>query len=320
MGSEASAAVRELNPSRKRGTFFQGCDWLALWDGRSGYKAAVCLLESGDQTITYFPFCRRSRFGFSECFSMPMGTYGGAVSLVDDDDNDNTTELTREFVRWCDTQNIDRINVVEYTSGENNAYSGFTRNDPTTHVLNLDTDEAILHRDLSNNHRRNIDKAAQTNFAIVPVRSTSDVEAYFELVKEGADRHGSKPRYNLAFYLDMLAIVASDSLIWQIVYAGDRACCGHIYFTWNGEAIYWDGCSSEIGLDLRANFYLFWSNILSFKNDSISKLNYGASPSGAISLVGFKEGWGAKEASYNEYDRQNKLYGGLKDLRGRIIK
>ncbi len=315
MGGEASAAVEEMNPSRKRGTFFQGCDWLTLWNGRPGYKGAICLLESGNRTLAYFPFCRRSRLGFSECYSMPMGTYGGAVSLGDDD---MTAELTREFIRWCDEQDIDRVNVVEYASEKNNAYSGFVRNVLTTHVLGIDADEVILHRNLSNNHRRNLDKTARTDFAVVPVRSTADVEAYFSLVKESADRHGSKPRYDLAFYMDMLSTVSSDSLIWQIVYAGDCACCGHIYFTWNNEAIYWDGCSSEIGLDMRANFHLFWFNILGFRHDGVRMLNFGASPSGADNLVGFKEGWGAEQVSYYEYDRQKKLYGGLKNLRGRI--
>ena len=314
MGDEAVSALSLMNIPEGSTSFFQGADWLRLWNGRPRCKCGIVVVPNAMEPDGYFPFCIRKVFGFKECYSMPMGTYGGAVAPSDS--NDIRRHINEAFVKWACSNDFSRINVIEFKTGTDESFSLFKNKLMTTHILRLDHDEDRLYAVLSDNHKRNLKKSAEHNFEIRPVESESDVREYYQLIVESAQRHESNPRYDIGFYNSLCRIVAKEEIIWQLVYLDDRPCVGHIYFKSGKKILYWDGCTNNVGLRTSANFHLFWNNIKSFREQGFESLNFGSSPQGADNLVRFKKGWGANEVMYHEYNRESISYRSIKKARG----
>jgi len=269
------------------------------------------LVRSGSVVAAYFPFCTRERHRFRECYSMPMGTYGGPVTL------DNKPQPIRDsFVKWADEIGFSRVNVVEFGLDAGEQYSRFGKTRQTTHVLRLNRDRDRLYSELSDNHKRNLAKAEKTEVEIVPVRSESEIEDYYRLIQESAGRHGDSPRYSLDFYKMLRSAASEQELIWQLLYLDGRPCAGHILFRWAKSIISWDSCSDSLARKKSLNYSLYWHNIESFNNQGYVSFNLGSSPQGADDLIYFKTGWGAREEEYFEYDRQSPTYRTIRRVKG----
>jgi hypothetical protein len=311
-GSELVSALSKSDTVVKRSLFFQSASWIKLWDTQPDFAVfAVVALEGGD-LLGYMPFCTRIRHGITECYSMPMGTYGSAV--VFDGDAKTAGSIKKFFLDWCDKKRFARINIVEFHSRREPLFDEFTARGMMTYMLKLDSDEESLENAMSEGHRRNIRKSDKCGFDSRQLKAAEDVVVYYSLVEESARRHNAKPRYGIEFYLSLLEQLSPKYILWELVYLDDEPCVGHIYFKWGGDIHYWDGASNQTGLDKRANYFLFWKNIRQFAKEGAMFLNLGASPPEADDLVRFKKGWGAREASYLEYDKSSAIYRGMRHI------
>ena len=311
-GSEAVSALTEFAFPEESSNVFQGSCWLRLWNALHGYECGILLIKDGAEVTGYFPFCIRQRFGLRECYSMPMGTYGGAVTR-----GDTAPQRVRDsFVKWSSGRGFSRINVIEFGAKEGASYSSFESAHHSTHVLRLNRDRESLYAGLSDNHKRNLKKAEKIKTEITAVSSESDVEEYYMLVQESADRHREYPRYDLDFYKLLRRTVPENELSWQLLRVDGKICVGHIYFKWAKEIISWDSCSSSVGRKGSLNYSLYWHNIETFNDRGYITFNFGSSPRGADDLVYFKTGWGAVETTYYEYDRQSTFYRTVRRVKG----
>ena len=310
--NEAVSALSELAFPEESSSVFQSQYWLRLWNALPGYECGILLVRDGANVTGYFPFCIRQRYGLRECYSMPMGTYGGAVTR----DDMPRQRVRNSFVKWSSGRGFSRINVIEFETRESRSYSTFESTLHTTHVLRLNRDRDSLYAGLTDNHKRNLKKAERTQIEISAVSSESDVEEYYGLVHESADRHREYPRYDLDFYKLLRRAIPETELIWQLLRVDGQACVGHIYFKWAKEAISWDSCSNSIGRKESLNYSLYWHNIETFNDQGCVSLNFGSSPQGADDLVYFKTGWGASETKYYEYDKQSPFYRTIRRVKG----
>jgi hypothetical protein len=311
-GNEAVSALSELAFPEESSNVFQSPYWLKLWNALPGYECGILLVKDGANVTGYFPFCIRQRLGLRECYSMPMGTYGGAVMR-----GDMPRQHVRDsFVKWSSDRGFSRINVIELETRESRSYSSYESARHTTHVLRLNRDRESLYAGLSDNHKRNLNRAGKSQTEITPVRCESDVEEYYGLVQESAERHKEYPRYDLDFYQLLRGTIAEKELIWQLLRVDGQACVGHIYLKWAKEIISWDSCSNNLGRKESLNYSLYWHNIETFNDQSCVSFNFGSSPLGADDLVYFKTGWGASEATYFEYDKQSPFYRTIRRVKG----
>jgi hypothetical protein len=303
-GNEAVSALDEFAFPEVTYSIYQSPSWLRFWNALPAYDCGIVLVKDGTNVTGYFPFCIRQRLGLRECYSMPMGTYGGAVTR-----DDRARQCVRDnFEKWSGDRGFSRINVIEFETEESRSYSSFESSRHTTHVLRLNRDRESLYAGLSDNHKRNLKKAEKTQVEVSTVSSESDVEDYYRLVQESADRHREHPRYDLDFYQLLRRAMPEKLLIWQLLRVDGQACVGHIYFKWAKEIISWDSCSNSIGRKESLNYSLYWHNIETFNDRGCVSFNFGSSPRGANDLVYFKTGWGASETTYYEYDKQSPFY------------
>lgn len=311
-GNEAVSALSEFAFPEETYSIFQSPYWLRLWKALPGYECGILLVKDGANVTGYFPFCIRQRYGLRECYSMPMGTYGGAVTR-----GDMAPQRVRDsFAKWSSARDFSRINVIEFETKESGSYSPFESTLHTTHVLRLNRDRESLYAGLSDNHKRNLNRAEKMRTEIAPVRNDSEIEEYYKLVQESADRHRELPRYDLNFYITLHRTIPARELIWQLLRVDGRACVGHIYLKWAKEIISWDSCSNSLGRKESLNYSLYWHNIETFNDQACVTFNFGSSPRGADDLVYFKTGWGASETTYYEYDKQSQFYRTIRRVKG----
>ncbi len=302
-GDEAVAALSEIAVSHKSIGFFQGPSWLRVWNALQGFECGLLILREGAGLVGCFPFCTRERFGFRECYSMPMGTYGGAVARPD-----IRCHVSGAFARWCRDSRFSRINVVEFAAELSEPLASFKTRPRMTQVLDLGRSTESLYEGLSDHHKRRLKKAGRFEYEIRSVNDESDVHKYFHVMEASVDRRGVHTRYDLDFYLALLQHVAPDELIWRLLFVDSKPCVGHICFRKNDEIMSWDGCSNRLGRATSVNYSLYWHNIREFSEHGCASFNFGTSPVGVESVVSFKTGWGATDVKYHEYDRQTLIY------------
>jgi len=284
--------------------FFQTDIWMRTLSGYRGLEHGCATISESGEQIGCLPFLSLKRLGFSELYSMPFGTYGGLVAARRD-----TGAIWKHIILELANRKYSRINIVSFDILTPILPSDFETRECDTHVLNLN-ERSIddIKNGFSENHKRNIEKASGNDIGIRDVESNSDVDIYFGMVEETARRHGKNPFYNRDLYERVHEFVDPEFRLWVIAYHDEKPCAGHLYFVYGGEAFYWDGCSTDIGRDLSANFLLFNTAIEKFSQAGLHLLNFGASPQGAESLVRFKRGWGTEPSRYFEYDYRSSSY------------
>jgi hypothetical protein len=303
-GNDAVSALSQFSFPEESLSFFQSPGWLNLWNARPEYECGIMLARDHGDAIAYFPFCIRERYGFRECFSMPEGTYGGAVAV----DNAARSRVCDAFAEWARSSRFSRVNVVEFTTRENPSFGSSEKSGHTTHVLRLNRDRDNLYANLSDNHKRNLKRTDGLPVEIVTVRSRSDIEEYFSLVQESAKRHRQPPHYSFDFYMALRDSIPEEALVWQLLLYSGKACAGHIFLKWSRSVVSWDSCSNDLARKKSLNYRLYWHNIETFCDQGCVSLNLGSGPRGAEDLVYFKAGWGAREVKYLEYDMQSPIY------------
>jgi hypothetical protein len=311
-GNEAVSALTELAFPEGSSSIFQSPYWLGLWNALPGYECGILVVKDGADITGYFPFCIRRRPGLRECYSMPMGTYGGAATRGDM----APQRVSDSFAKWSSDQDLSRINIIEFETKESRSYSTFESTLHTTHVLRLNRDRESLYAGLSDNHKRNLNRSGKTQAEIAPVRSDSEIEEYYMLVQKSAERHKEHPRYDLDFYRLLRRSIPEKELVWQLLRVDGQACVGHISFNWAKVITSWDSCSNSLGRKESLNYSLYWHNIETFNSQGCVSFNFGSSPRGADDLVYFKAGWGAGETTYYEYDKQSPFYRTIRRLKG----
>lgn len=308
-GDEAVEKLRQFDSQQVCPSFFQTHNWLRFWNTRTDFEASVLIVHERGEMLGYFPLCIREHHGFSECLSMPMGTYGGVVAVS------GARKAVRDVVsEWIGSEDFSRVNITEFSDDPIDSLEGYEVTRHITHVLDLESYDAP--ESLSENHRRNLKKARKSDFEIVTVEDESRVSEYFDLVRQSAGRHKASPTYALDFYHDLRKAILSDHVTWRLVLLDGAPCAGHIYFIHCDNAFYWDGCASEAGLETSANYFLFDESISGFIDLGCKTLNFGSGPSGADQLIRFKEGWGAEKVTYFEYDMQSAAYRSARRLKG----
>lgn len=266
---------------------------LDMWQKSLGWNG-ICVTSGNTSLIGL----EKSTAAGKIFFSMPYGGYGGILGEGTADDVSALTEWLRD--RRYLQENIVQFEITPSIEYPDNYY----RNGLATHIVDLTTPAS----EYSENTRRNIKKAQDQNLQVVQLTS-SDSAAYLALLHLHQKRTGEVRRLPQTCYEYLLAKSDDrDSGIRAIAAKnGSSIHCVHIYFAAATDAFYFDGFSSQDGLDAGANFLLLDSMINQFREAGLQRLNLGATPPLDKGLRRFKEAWGASEHAYTEYVRRTQL-------------
>lgn len=296
---ELLAAAQRLSPA---GVFYHR-RLLELWQSVHGWKLhALC-----DGSALMIGLQKDTPLG-QVYYSLPFGWYGGFVG------EGARPEFSTAVFEWLRSQRFIQENIVQFGSPYNTSFpSRYHRRDLTTHILDLRAESAY-----STNIARNLKKAVGRGLITKPLTGANGA-AFALLRHEHVARTGETRKLSDQFYDGLFSVSQAIESGVAIVgaFADDELVASHIYLDTASDIFYLDGFSSQIGLDLSANFLLLDQAISKGREVGAQRLNFGASPADDAGLARFKVGWGAKPVSYREYSWRSFVKGALDMLRGR---
>ncbi len=227
-------------------------------------------------------------------FSMPYGGYGGIEGVGD----------CGEVFAWLKSKKYLQENIVQFDSSRAVTFPEiYSATKLSTHIIELSQRAPY-----SENTTRNVGKAAEHKFSITKLDSSSE-GVLIRLLDTHQKRTGEMRRLPQSCYKFLLAR-SGQSNSGIAVYGAtnhEGLQCIHIYFATAGDAFYFDGFSTEAGLEQGANFFVLDTMIKRFREDGNARLNLGATPKFDKGLRRFKEGWGATDVAYTEYCRRSQV-------------
>jgi hypothetical protein len=264
---------------------------LRMWQTQLGWTGLG--ISSGE--LQLLGFVKSTAVG-KIFFSMPYGGYGGIIGK-------GSHEEHGDILDWLRQQRYLQENLVQFSPIAFEYPESYYRNPLTSHVLQLSQSGSY-----SDNATRNLRKAQASGLQIRRLDS-SHKPACLALLADHQARSRELRRLPTSCYeylLDQVDIPESGISAFG-AFAGSDLHNVHIYFQRQGDAFYFDGFSSAVGLDLGANFLLMDQTITRLKDQGVERLNLGATPPLDKGLERFKEGWGAAKISYIEYSRRSQL-------------
>lgn len=266
---------------------------LRMWHKALGWNGLV--IRCGD---TALPGFEKSTPLGKLFFSMPFGCYGGFAGA-------KTANEIKTICAWLSSRRYLQENITQFGEVDAAAVpSRYQRMQLTTHVIDLSKPRP----EFSENTRRNIEKAQSEKLTYRRLREI-DVSTVLNLLTEHQRRTKENRRLPISCY-EYLFHASTYARSGIMVNCAEKHAViqgVHIYFVADKDAFYFDGFSSQEGLNHGANFYLFDSAIKSFAEKGIQRFNLGATPINDFGLKRFKEGWGAAETGYCEYSRRSML-------------
>lgn len=254
-------------------------------------------------TATMIGFVKKTPLG-SIFYSLPFGWYGGVLGNTPAEDD------VASIFDWLERKAFLQENIVQLRSSDSGdvSYPGrYNQRELLTHVLDLQ-----VKPEFNENTRRNIRRSSDSNLKVLQC-STNGLQRFLGLLREQVSRTQERRRLPESFYskLYLEGCKESGDVLTLGTLHDDDLCAVHIYFRNEIDYFYFDGVASKRGLELGANFLLFYDVISRGQKAGMLRLNFGATPSGDAGLKRFKSGWGARKLAYTEYSRRSLLKQGI---------
>jgi CelD/BcsL family acetyltransferase involved in cellulose biosynthesis len=291
------------NGLASNGTFFQTFEWADICSRGIGFGARAIFLTMyrDGELIAGMPAVITRKFGFRSFYSMPYDTYGELI-LRDNGDESQKDLFNTNMIRFLKEGRFSRISITDFEGNLSEIGEPFLTWSPAfTHVINLDSssdyhppDERIL------DQVRNGLKSGTTRKAI---RTGADLDSFYTLYKMTEKRHGQRnPLYSRRFFETILASLRdSEKLYWNSLLEGGRMVGSCINFIHRDTLFNWQNVSDYSKRHLRPNHVLISDAIEYAIGRGLKKINLGASPPYAHSLIDFKQRWGGEKVDYDIY-------------------
>jgi len=287
----------------RSGTFFQTLEWADICSGGLGFRAEGVFLTgyADGEMISGMPAIITRKFGFRSFYSMPYGTYGEMITkgAMDEEQRDI---FNANLIKFLKRGRFSRISITDFEGRLSEVGEPFLTWSPSfTHIIKLDSlsdyippDERILEQ------VRNGLKSGTTRIAI---RTDDDLNSFYDLYLMTEKRHGQRtPLYSKRFFRAILdTLCNSNMLYWNALLEDSRMVGSCINFIHGDTLFNWQNVSDYSKRYLRPNHVLIADAIEYAINRGIKKINLGASPPYAHSLIDFKRRWGGVRVNYDSY-------------------
>ncbi len=272
-------------------TFFHTAEWGRVWEASYPFFESYFLVEqnSDGSYRAGLPFVKTKKL-LSGYYSMPMGTYGGAVGKGD---------LSELYRRWLEvTAGIKRERLAVFSSNEISELGrlGFRQRKLFTQVAE-GLKESSIEKNWSAKTRSEFKYALTSGLCLRPVTGMEDAALCFDL-----DARKRKGFYTLKFFQSLCRLLSpTGRLLWLAAWEKERLAGFQVYFLFKREAFYWSAAIDPRFSKLRPGYFLFQHFLDEALRRNVERLNLGATPEGAAGVRFFKTRVGGKEVPIYEY-------------------
>ena len=170
------------------------------------------------------------------------------------------------------------------------------------HTLALDPDLQILKKSFHRTCiRQRINRAEQSNVAVVEASSESDMKTFFELHCMTRKKYGVPPQ-PYSFFRNMWEILYPRKMLGILIAKYENQPVSSLLFLKYKQRIHAEymGTNDEF-LKYSPNILLFWKAIEQSKAEGYRFFDFGGSFGGNVELITFKRRWGTVEEDLSHY-------------------
>lgn len=274
-----------------RATFYQTAAWVGgIERALPSCRAGCVIARDARDAVGFLPFIATQRGVVRSVWSLPFGTYGGAVTV----DDHAGAALVAAFAALRKRIAVYEVGCVDLWGGLD--VPGLRRQPALTHVIDLACGFEALWSAFDKSKRRQTRKAEREGVVVTEAQSDDEVERYHAIYAERFEQWGGGQRYPLALFRDLFHSGGGRVRLF-LAYRGDEMLGGHLNFYFGDSVIAWNGVTSAGSRGAQASTLLYASCIRHACEHGYRRYNLGASL-GKKSLIAYKESIGGRPHPY----------------------
>ena len=282
-------------------SFFHSSVWSDVWvDALAPRGTAVFLCGfDGRSLVAGLPAVITRRLGIRSFYSMPNGTYGGAVFASGIDDNARQ-EFRDGLAAYLRQARFDRVEIADFYGALTDwPDSPLGKSSAATHMIDLK--DGVAYRPPDKKIMGHLHAGQKSGGEIVRVTDEMGLDPFYRLYRMTEGRHGRKrPRYTRRFFACLLRRMADNpALYWTAVLLDGEMIGSQINFIQGKTLFNWQTVFDYEMRQHKPNHLLLEDAIRVGMARGVGRVNLGASPPEADGLIDYKERWGGIRHEYN---------------------
>ncbi len=276
-------------------TFFHTAEWAQLWEESYAFFKSYFLIDvaADGRYQAGLPFVKAKKL-LTGYYSMPMGSYGGALGQ-------NVSGL---YQAWqVQTRMISRERLVVFSENEQPVLEelGFHKKVDFTHRLDFPhKGRPVFSRSLENQ----MGEALQAGFSFVRIEKTEDLSRFFAFSGRGR----KKKFYTKAFYKKLAQIfLPRRQAAWFLAVREGRAAGYLLCFPYREEFFLWDADFDPAFSKLRPGYFLLARVLEWAANKGFRRIDFGQTPEETESVVLLKQRMGGSPLPVYAYTYSSRI-------------
>jgi len=288
-----SAPLDELARRCPDATFYHTGTWIESLERTFPSMRFQCLTAgSGSEITGYLPFFVLKKGPFGAFWSLPFGTYGGPVTLGDED---VSRALVEEYAALKKRRGILEIGLVDF--GNRVRDRAFRAEENTTHVIELrGSFDEIWDRAFEKSKRRQARKAMREGLTVTEAHSVEEVSRYYDIYVQRMKRWNEGFRYPESLFTELFTR-GKGAVKLFVARLGGELLGGHLNFYFKDTVIAWNGVVRDTADGTQASTLLYSECLRHACENGFRSYNLGGSL-GKQSLVDYKESLGGAPHAY----------------------
>ncbi len=293
--------MAEIAESNETATFYHSRVWAESLSVTFPRMVFRCLVARQGRTASgFFPFFLIKRGPLRTVWSMPFGTYGGAVA----EDESCAAALRQAYGNVMSIAGLINAGWIDFngTAGE----PGWDRQTADTHLIDLTGGFDKLWSDsIEKQRKKRTRRAEKLGVTVRRMSSDDDLRMYYDIYSRRLIGWGEKTTYPLKLFEDLLARGGESVRLYLAEHNG-KIVGGHFNFYSEKMVTAWNGVTTPESNHLQPGTKLYIECLKSACAEGFEVYNLGGSL-GKQSLIDFKESLGGVRYTYNQYRRRSAL-------------
>jgi len=262
--------------------------WKVLKEGY-GCGMRYLVFEEGGYWLSALPGMMVGNRFFKVFYSLIP--YGGFIG-----DREHIPEFLRLLNNWAGKEKIQRIQIVDVDIKKKHDLPDFKCVESYRHLLEL-KDKSIdqIWKNYKDSLKRNIKTALKSDLYFEKIKSREEVELFYRLYLDSMRRNKALVKYPIQLFLKIYDLLVPEFSDIFFAKYHNQPVAGMVVIYSDDAAHYFHGGSVTEYLHLRPNDFLFHNSIKIAKEKGKSCFDFMGSSKKMLSLIQFKEKWGAEK-------------------------
>jgi hypothetical protein len=248
--------------------------------------------RNGSETAGYLPYFELKKGPFTAFWSLPFGTYGGPVSMGDEDVR---RALVDAYAALKKRRGILEVGLVDFSNRV--SHRALREENATTHLIDLKGSfEEVWDRAFEKSKRRQTRKALREGLTVTEACSPEETSRYYDIYVQRVERWNEGFRYPERLFTELCA-AGGGAVRLFVAKLGSELLGGHLNFYFKDAVIAWNGVVRDTADGTQASTLLYSECLRHAFENGYRSYNLGGSL-GKQSLVDYKESLGGVPYTY----------------------